>query len=101
MCRGLFLEYKAPCYLSITTPCPGVGSFLGPKHTGIQACLGPIFTDVSSQWPLFQVCLAQRGPEDWSTLSLLFPGKLSLDEGGSDTESLYEIEGLNKIIQFV
>uniref|UniRef100_A0A8C4KZS3 Voltage-dependent L-type calcium channel subunit alpha n=1 Tax=Equus asinus asinus TaxID=83772 RepID=A0A8C4KZS3_EQUAS len=28
-------------------------------------------------------------------------GKLSLDEGGSDTESLYEIEGLNKIIQFV
>ncbi|XP_053515504.1 voltage-dependent L-type calcium channel subunit alpha-1S [Artibeus jamaicensis] len=28
-------------------------------------------------------------------------GKLSLDEGGSDTESLYEIEGLNKLIQFV
>ncbi|XP_019493541.1 PREDICTED: voltage-dependent L-type calcium channel subunit alpha-1S [Hipposideros armiger] len=28
-------------------------------------------------------------------------GKLALDEGGSDTESLYEIEGLNKIIQFI
>uniref|UniRef100_A0A7N4UYK2 Voltage-dependent L-type calcium channel subunit alpha n=1 Tax=Sarcophilus harrisii TaxID=9305 RepID=A0A7N4UYK2_SARHA len=28
-------------------------------------------------------------------------GKLSLDEGGSDTESLYEIEGLNKFIQFL
>ncbi|XP_072804364.1 voltage-dependent L-type calcium channel subunit alpha-1S [Vicugna pacos] len=28
-------------------------------------------------------------------------GKLALDEGGSDTESLYEIAGLNKIIQFV
>nr|XP_036860616.1 voltage-dependent L-type calcium channel subunit alpha-1S isoform X3 [Manis javanica] len=28
-------------------------------------------------------------------------GRLSLDEGGSDTESLYEIEGLNKIVQFV
>uniref|UniRef100_G1S8X0 Voltage-dependent L-type calcium channel subunit alpha n=1 Tax=Nomascus leucogenys TaxID=61853 RepID=G1S8X0_NOMLE len=28
-------------------------------------------------------------------------GKLSLDEGGSDTESLYEIAGLNKIIQFI
>uniref|UniRef100_A0A8D1R2Q9 Voltage-dependent L-type calcium channel subunit alpha n=1 Tax=Sus scrofa TaxID=9823 RepID=A0A8D1R2Q9_PIG len=28
-------------------------------------------------------------------------GKLTSDEGGSDTESLYEIAGLNKIIQFV
>nr|XP_035136357.2 voltage-dependent L-type calcium channel subunit alpha-1S isoform X2 [Callithrix jacchus] len=28
-------------------------------------------------------------------------GKLSLDEGGSDTESLYEIAGLNKVIQFI
>ncbi|XP_036299084.2 voltage-dependent L-type calcium channel subunit alpha-1S, partial [Pipistrellus kuhlii] len=28
-------------------------------------------------------------------------GRLSLEEGGSDTESLYEIEGLNKVIQFV
>uniref|UniRef100_A0A452EH06 Voltage-dependent L-type calcium channel subunit alpha n=1 Tax=Capra hircus TaxID=9925 RepID=A0A452EH06_CAPHI len=28
-------------------------------------------------------------------------GKLALDEGGSDTESLYEIAGLNKVIQFV
>lgn len=47
-------------------------------------------------------CVQPRGArKDWSTLSLLFPGKLSLDEGGSDTESLYEIEGLNKIIQFV
>ncbi|XP_068930637.1 voltage-dependent L-type calcium channel subunit alpha-1S isoform X1 [Petaurus breviceps papuanus] len=27
--------------------------------------------------------------------------KLSADEGGSDTESLYEIEGLNKFIQFI
>ncbi|XP_036610092.1 voltage-dependent L-type calcium channel subunit alpha-1S [Trichosurus vulpecula] len=27
--------------------------------------------------------------------------KLSSDEGGSDTESLYEIEGLNKFIQFI
>lgn len=31
----------------------------------------------------------------------LSPGKLSLEEGGSDTESLYEIEGLNKLIQFM
>ncbi|CAI9179953.1 unnamed protein product [Rangifer tarandus platyrhynchus] len=28
-------------------------------------------------------------------------GKLALDEGGSDTESLYEIAGLNKVIQFI
>ncbi|XP_057583619.1 LOW QUALITY PROTEIN: voltage-dependent L-type calcium channel subunit alpha-1S [Hippopotamus amphibius kiboko] len=28
-------------------------------------------------------------------------GKLASDEGGSDTESLYEIAGLNKVIQFV
>lgn len=34
-------------------------------------------------------------------VSLWSPGKLSVEEGGSDTESLYEIEGLNKIIQFV
>ncbi|XP_024605424.1 voltage-dependent L-type calcium channel subunit alpha-1S [Neophocaena asiaeorientalis asiaeorientalis] len=31
----------------------------------------------------------------------LRPGKLALDEGGSDTESLYEIAGLNKVIQFI
>ena len=42
-----------------------------------------------------------RGTEGRPTLSLLPSGKLSLDEGGSDTESLYEIEGLNKLIQFV
>ncbi|XP_006078506.2 voltage-dependent L-type calcium channel subunit alpha-1S isoform X2 [Bubalus bubalis] len=28
-------------------------------------------------------------------------GKLALDEGGSDTESLYEIAGLSKVIQFI
>ena len=49
----------------------------------------------------FRVCPAMRGTEGRPTLSLLPSGKLSLDEGGSDTESLYEIEGLNKLIQFV
>ncbi|KAI5766243.1 CACNA1S [Gulo gulo luscus] len=48
-----------------------------------------------------------RGYMSWITqgevmdVEDLREGKLSLDEGGSDTESLYEIEGLNKIIQFV
>ncbi|KAK2508293.1 hypothetical protein MC885_009797 [Smutsia gigantea] len=48
-----------------------------------------------------------RGYLSWVTqgevmdIEDLREGKLSLDEGGSDTESLYEIEGLNKIIQFV
>lgn len=36
-----------------------------------------------------------------ATRASLSPGKLALDEGGSDTESLYEIAGLNKVIQFV
>ncbi|XP_021020266.1 voltage-dependent L-type calcium channel subunit alpha-1S [Mus caroli] len=48
-----------------------------------------------------------RGYMSWITqgevmdVDDLREGKLSLDEGGSDTESLYEIEGLNKIIQFI
>ncbi|XP_006892173.1 PREDICTED: voltage-dependent L-type calcium channel subunit alpha-1S [Elephantulus edwardii] len=48
-----------------------------------------------------------RGYMSWITqgevmdVEDLREGKLSLEEGGSDTESLYEIEGLNKIIQFV
>ncbi|XP_054568865.1 voltage-dependent L-type calcium channel subunit alpha-1S [Eptesicus fuscus] len=48
-----------------------------------------------------------RGYMSWITqgevmdVDDLREGKLSLEEGGSDTESLYEIEGLNKIIQFV
>ncbi|XP_042114152.1 voltage-dependent L-type calcium channel subunit alpha-1S isoform X2 [Peromyscus maniculatus bairdii] len=48
-----------------------------------------------------------RGYMSWITqgevmdVEDLREGKLSLDEGGSDTESLYEIEGLNKIIQFI
>uniref|UniRef100_A0A8C9MCT1 Voltage-dependent L-type calcium channel subunit alpha n=1 Tax=Panthera tigris altaica TaxID=74533 RepID=A0A8C9MCT1_PANTA len=48
-----------------------------------------------------------RGYMSWITqgevmdVEDLREGKLSLDEGGSDAESLYEIEGLNKIIQFV
>ncbi|XP_045715996.1 voltage-dependent L-type calcium channel subunit alpha-1S isoform X2 [Phyllostomus hastatus] len=48
-----------------------------------------------------------RGYMSWITqgevmdVEDLREGKLSLDEGGSDTESLYEIEGLNKLIQFV
>uniref|UniRef100_A0A8C6QU19 Voltage-dependent L-type calcium channel subunit alpha n=1 Tax=Nannospalax galili TaxID=1026970 RepID=A0A8C6QU19_NANGA len=48
-----------------------------------------------------------RGYMSWITqgevmdMEDLREGKLSLDEGGSDTESLYEIEGLNKIIQFI
>ncbi|XP_029789001.1 voltage-dependent L-type calcium channel subunit alpha-1S [Suricata suricatta] len=48
-----------------------------------------------------------RGYMSWITqgevmdVEDLREGKLSLDEGGSETESLYEIEGLNKIIQFV
>uniref|UniRef100_A0A8C9AJB3 Voltage-dependent L-type calcium channel subunit alpha n=1 Tax=Prolemur simus TaxID=1328070 RepID=A0A8C9AJB3_PROSS len=37
-----------------------------------------------------------RGYMSWIT-----QGRLSLDEGGSDTESLYEIVGLNKIVQFI
>ncbi|KAL1774994.1 voltage-dependent L-type calcium channel subunit alpha-1S isoform X1 [Sigmodon hispidus] len=48
-----------------------------------------------------------RGYMSWITqgevmdVEDLREGKLSLDEGGSDTESLYEIEGLTKIIQFI
>ncbi|XP_012872760.1 PREDICTED: voltage-dependent L-type calcium channel subunit alpha-1S [Dipodomys ordii] len=48
-----------------------------------------------------------RGYMSWITqgevmdVEDLREGKLPLDEGGSDTESLYEIEGLNKIIQFI
>ncbi|EPQ20350.1 Voltage-dependent L-type calcium channel subunit alpha-1S [Myotis brandtii] len=48
-----------------------------------------------------------RGYMSWITqgevmdVDDLREGKLSLEEGGSDTESLYEIEGLNKIIQFL
>ncbi|XP_004625386.1 voltage-dependent L-type calcium channel subunit alpha-1S [Octodon degus] len=48
-----------------------------------------------------------RGYMSWITqgevmdVEDLREGKLSLDEAGSDTESLYEIEGLNKIIQFI
>ncbi|ELW57722.1 Voltage-dependent L-type calcium channel subunit alpha-1S [Tupaia chinensis] len=48
-----------------------------------------------------------RGYMSWITqgevmdVEDLREGKLSSDEGGSDTESLYEIEGLNKIIQFI
>ncbi|XP_063096362.1 voltage-dependent L-type calcium channel subunit alpha-1S isoform X3 [Cavia porcellus] len=48
-----------------------------------------------------------RGYMSWITqgevmdVEDLREGKLSLDETGSDTESLYEIEGLNKIIQFI
>ncbi|XP_062067230.1 voltage-dependent L-type calcium channel subunit alpha-1S [Lepus europaeus] len=48
-----------------------------------------------------------RGYMSWITqgevmdVEDLREGKLSLEEGGSDTESLYEIEGLNKIIQFI
>ncbi|XP_062969694.1 voltage-dependent L-type calcium channel subunit alpha-1S isoform X1 [Cynocephalus volans] len=48
-----------------------------------------------------------RGYMSWITqgevmdVEDLREGKLSLDEGGSDTESLYEIEGLNKLIQFI
>uniref|UniRef100_A0A8C0XKD0 Voltage-dependent L-type calcium channel subunit alpha n=1 Tax=Castor canadensis TaxID=51338 RepID=A0A8C0XKD0_CASCN len=48
-----------------------------------------------------------RGYMSWITqgevmdVEDLREGKLSLDEGGSDTESLYEIEGLNKVIQFI
>lgn len=46
-------------------------------------------------------CVQPQGPSKPATGPLSSPGKLSLEEGGSDTESLYEIEGLNKIIQFV
>ncbi|CAH6787730.1 Cacna1s [Phodopus roborovskii] len=48
-----------------------------------------------------------RGYMSWITqgevmdVGDLREGKLSLDEGASDTGSLYEIEGLNKIIQFI
>ncbi|XP_036058116.1 voltage-dependent L-type calcium channel subunit alpha-1S [Onychomys torridus] len=48
-----------------------------------------------------------RGYMSWITqgevmdVEDLREGKLSLDEGSSDTESLYEIEGLNRIIQFI
>ncbi|XP_004578840.2 voltage-dependent L-type calcium channel subunit alpha-1S [Ochotona princeps] len=48
-----------------------------------------------------------RGYMSWITqgevmdVEDLREGKLSLEEGGSDTESLYEIEGLNKLIQFI
>ncbi|XP_045392011.1 voltage-dependent L-type calcium channel subunit alpha-1S [Lemur catta] len=48
-----------------------------------------------------------RGYMSWITqgevmdVEDLREGRLSLDEGGSDTESLYEIVGLNKIVQFI
>uniref|UniRef100_A0A8C5XIE4 Voltage-dependent L-type calcium channel subunit alpha n=1 Tax=Microcebus murinus TaxID=30608 RepID=A0A8C5XIE4_MICMU len=48
-----------------------------------------------------------RGYMSWITqgevmdVEDLREGRLSLDEGGSDTESLYEIAGLSKIIQFI
>ncbi|XP_077013487.1 voltage-dependent L-type calcium channel subunit alpha-1S isoform X2 [Tamandua tetradactyla] len=48
-----------------------------------------------------------RGYMSWITqgevmdVEDLREGRLSLEEGGSETESLYEIEGLNKIIQFI
>ncbi|XP_004685306.1 PREDICTED: voltage-dependent L-type calcium channel subunit alpha-1S [Condylura cristata] len=48
-----------------------------------------------------------RGYMSWITqgevmdVDDLREGKLSLEEGGSDTESLYEIEGLDKIIKFI
>nr|XP_004661607.2 voltage-dependent L-type calcium channel subunit alpha-1S [Jaculus jaculus] len=48
-----------------------------------------------------------RGYMSWITqgevmdVEDLREGKLSLEEGGSDTESLYEIEGLTKVIQFI
>ncbi|XP_053462725.1 voltage-dependent L-type calcium channel subunit alpha-1S [Nycticebus coucang] len=48
-----------------------------------------------------------RGYMSWITqgevmdVEDLREGRLFLDEGGSDTESLYEIAGLNKIIQFI
>ncbi|XP_037352726.1 voltage-dependent L-type calcium channel subunit alpha-1S [Talpa occidentalis] len=48
-----------------------------------------------------------RGYMNWITqgevmdVEDLREGKLSLEEGGSDTESLYEIEGLDKIIKFI
>ncbi|XP_008065304.1 voltage-dependent L-type calcium channel subunit alpha-1S isoform X1 [Carlito syrichta] len=48
-----------------------------------------------------------RGYMSWITqgevmdVEDLREGKLSLDEGGSDTDSLYEIAGLNKLIQFI
>ncbi|XP_055966549.1 voltage-dependent L-type calcium channel subunit alpha-1S [Sorex fumeus] len=48
-----------------------------------------------------------RGYMSWITqgevmdVDDLREGKLALDEGGSDTESLYEIEGLDKIIKFI
>ncbi|KAG8518020.1 LOW QUALITY PROTEIN: Voltage-dependent L-type calcium channel subunit alpha-1S, partial [Galemys pyrenaicus] len=48
-----------------------------------------------------------RGYMSWITqgevmdVEDLREGKSSLEEGGSDTESLYEIEGLDKVIQFI
>lgn len=44
---------------------------------------------------------ASSPEESLAAHASLSPGKLALDEGGSDTESLYEIAGLNKVIQFV
>ncbi|KAK1327945.1 hypothetical protein QTO34_012367 [Cnephaeus nilssonii] len=69
-----------------------------PRRQGDPAHVGP--SRVPGPRAPSQVSPAQRGPAG-RPRSLLSPGKLSLEEGGSDTESLYEIEGLNKIIQFV
>lgn len=90
--------------LSLVTLPPGGCRGPGAQESaegGVQAHQAHSHRCPQSVGP-FQVCPAQRDPEAWPTVcTSLSPGKLTSDEGGSDTESLYEIAGLNKIIQFV
>eukprot|EP00069_Balaena_mysticetus_P015171 bmy_22441T0 len=67
---------------------------------GVQAHPGSL-SQVSPVSGSFPGVSSPEGPGSLANCTCLSPGKLALDEGGSDTESLYEIAGLNKVIQFI
>lgn len=67
---------------------------------GVQAHPGSL-SQVSPVSGPFPGVSSPEGPGSLANWTCLSPGKLALDEGGSDTESLYEIAGLNKVIQFM
>ena len=67
---------------------------------GVQAHPGSL-SQVSPVSGPFPGVSSPEGPGSLANCTCLSPGKLALDEGGSDTESLYEIAGLNKVIQFM
>lgn len=93
---GLFLRCWAPHRRR-----PQAAGPQSEESRGIRAHWVPAVPGVSGQGPFPRCARLREGLEAWPTVSLLSPGKLSLDEGASDTESLFEIEGLDKVIQFV